>query len=67
MFPFLTLTKCTNQSLKKSFEINISGQAPKQSRSKVSIEHNTDAGVFEDLTWSHPLLQSWRPGLITVA
>ena len=61
MFPFLILTKCRKQSLKKSFEINISGQAPKQSRSKVSIEHNTDAGVFEDLTWSHPLLQSWRP------
>ena len=25
-----SLTKCTNQSLKKSFGINISGQAPKQ-------------------------------------
>ena len=65
MFPFLTLTKCTNQSLKKSFQINISGQAPKQSTktknaadSKVSIEHNINTGVFENLTLSHPLLQS---------
>ena len=61
VFPLLTLSKCSNQSLKKCFEINISGQVPKQKRSKVSTEHNANAGVFEDITWSHPLLQSWRP------
>ena len=30
VFPFLTLTKSTNQSLKICFEVNISGQSPKQ-------------------------------------